>query len=75
MWTTARIVEPSNRNCSKLHIYSVHDYLIITFFLYIFSAARLDHGGHSEIIDTPLPERKRKIYSSTWDSIILKCSL
>ena len=25
--------------------------------------------------DTPLPERKRKIYSSIWDSIVLRGSL
>ena len=24
-------------------------------------------GGHSEIINTPLPEQKQKIYSSNWD--------
>ena len=29
--------------------------------------------GHSEVIDSPpFPERKRKIHSSTWNSIILK---
>ena len=33
------------------------------------------HEGHSEIIDTPLRQRKRTIYSSNWDSIILRCSL
>ena len=30
------------------------------------------YEGHSEIIDTLLPQLKRKIYSSIWDSIIFK---
>ena len=30
------------------------------------------HEGHWEIIATPLPERKRKIYPSTWGSICLR---
>ena len=33
------------------------------------------YEGHSEIIDSPLPERKPKIYSSTEDPIILMSSL
>ena len=36
---------------------------------------RQRYEGHSEVTDTPFPERKRKIYSSTWDSIILRSSL
>ena len=36
--------------------------------IWIFKA----YKGHSERIDNPLPERKRKLYSSTWDSIIFK---
>ena len=35
----------------------------------------LTYFGHSELIDTPLRERKRKIYSLTWVSVILRCSL
>ena len=32
---------------------------------------KIEYEGHSEIIDTrPLPERKRKIYSSIWDLIV-----
>ena len=33
---------------------------------------RAQYESHSEITDTPLPERKRKIYSSIWDPIILR---
>ena len=39
------------------------------------SLERILYEGHSEIIDTPFPERKRKIYSSTWNSIIPRPSL
>ena len=34
------------------------------------------YEGYTQIIDTlPLPQRKRKIYSRTWDSIVIRCSL
>ena len=52
-------------------------FILCQYFFIQKKSEKLLNEGHSEMIESPPPfsERKRKIYSSNWDSIILRCSL